>query len=289
MMTVGDVLSWAKQKLIKSGIQDPLTDCEILLEKELGVDRARLYAGIKQEFSVTHLESFKKKVFKRAKRFPLAYILGDTNFMGFDIAVNKDVLIPRQETELLAEKAIDVLSGIKKKEKIIVDVGTGSGNIAVSIARAVHGAKIYAIDISEKALVLAAKNARRNKVTKKITFLRGDIFGPMRPLRLNNKIDLIVSNPPYIPEKDINGLQKEVHFEPRIALDGGKDGLDFYKIIITQAPFYLKRGGCLLFEMGIKQSVKIKNLINSSGKFEKPMIIKDYSSIDRIVCVFLKK
>lgn len=288
MTEIITALKQAKQILKEHGVGDPLRDSEIILAQELKKCRVQFYLDKNRILSKKTLSSFRKKILKRAERFPLAYVTGNTNFMGLDFFVDKNVLVPRQETELLVEKAMEILKTFRKKKVFVLDVGTGCGNIAVSIAKLLKNSEVYASDISSKALNIAKKNAILNKTGDKIVFLKGSLFEPCKKLKLDQKFDLIVSNPPYIPSKEIDSLQKEVQFEPRMALDGGKDGLDLYRSIIKQAPVYLKKGGCLLFEIGIGQLRKIKKLINDTGKFEEPKVFKDYSSIDRVVWAFLK-
>jgi len=287
MTDIITALNQAKQILKKNGIEDPLRDCEIILGQELKKCRVQLYIDKNKVLSKKILSSFRKKISKRASRVPLAYVTGNTNFMGFDFFVDKNVLVPRQETELLVEKVIEVLKPLQKKKVFILDIGTGCADIAVSIAKLLKNSKVYASDISSKALMVAKKNAVLNKVKNKITFLKGNLFEPCK--KIKQKFDLIVSNPPYVPSNEIDRLQKELQFEPRIALDGGKDGLDFYRKLVNEAPLYLKKNGCLVFEIGIGQAKKIEQIIKEEKKFEKAQIFKDYGSIERIICVFLKK
>ncbi len=211
---------------------------------------------------------------------PVQYIIGHTEFCGLDLVVNEDVLIPRPETELLVEKAIEVASG-KGKGARILDLCTGSGCVAVSIAHALTkdatGCKIVASDISANALDVAKLNAARHGASDRIEFIKSDLFDS-----IEDRFDIIVSNPPYIARKEFETLQKEVLKEPRVALDGGEDGLDFYRKIIHAAPGHLNPDGHILFEIGFGQADEIRKIIESGGAFKAIEIKKDFNDIERI-------
>jgi release factor glutamine methyltransferase len=228
-------------------------------------------------------------VFKRRiNGEPLQYILGKTEFMGLEFKVDKNVLIPRPETEILVETAIQYATQRPRDPETqlhILDIGTGSGCIAVSLVKLIKDIKVTATDISDKAITVAKENAALNKVEDKIDFIRQDLFG-LQPVACSlqpNLFDFIVSNPPYIPSAEIETLQREVRFEPRIALDGGREGLDFYRRIIKEAPSYLVKEGYLILEIGFNQKNKVENIFYSSKDFEIIEIVKDYSNIDRVV------
>jgi release factor glutamine methyltransferase len=223
---------------------------------------------------------------RRISAEPIQYILGKTEFMGLEFRVNKDVFIPRPETEILVEAVIDLVTKSSGHQVIsILDIGTGSGNIAISLAKFINNCKIVAVDISKQAMAVAKKNAAFNGVEDKISFINQDFFslrhtaGDMKA----HAFDFIVSNPPYIPSPEIKSLQPEIAYEPSIALDGGIDGLDFYPKIIKQAPFYLKQGALLIMEMGLGQRASIKNFVKKSARLKLVEIIKDYSNIERII------
>jgi release factor glutamine methyltransferase len=224
---------------------------------------------------------------------PIQYIIGHTQFCGIDIYVNENILIPRPETELLVEKVIE-LGRIKNKALRILDLCTGSGCIAVAIAahlwppsgpdriegltKAVSDCTIIASDISWPALEVARSNADKHKCSDRVEFIQSDLFES-----LTGKFDIIVSNPPYIAEFEFETLQKEVLREPRLALDGGEDGLEFYRSIISEAPAYLKPGGHILFEVGFGQAESVKEIIGSRGGFTVESILKDFNGIDRVI------
>jgi len=253
-----------------------MNETELLFTDILNCSRASLYLN-SGELLTKDKASFVSAVLKRRiKGEPIQYILGKTEFMGFNFLVNKDVLIPRPETEIVVETAVKQLSCVAAD---ILDMGTGSGCIAVSLAKLLPGSRITAVDISEKAVKTAQKNAVLNSV--KIDFLVSDLFSG-RKLR-DKKFDLIVSNPPYIPSSDIERLHSEVRHEPRIALDAGDDGLYFYRRLAREASRYLKEAGSLVMEIGFDQEGAIKNILQKSGYFEIMELVRDYSGINRVV------
>jgi len=258
-----------------------MTETEILFSELLGCDRLSLYLN-----HGTHLRkdqaAFLSGVLKRrVKREPLQYILGRTEFMGLEFFLTEDVLIPRPETEILVDSANKYITDIKRNSRpiYILDIGTGSGCIAVSLAKLFPDAVIDATDISQEALKLARKNARLNGVS--INFMESDLF-PGLQLRIS-RYDLIITNPPYVATQELKHLQPEVRREPVIALDGGRDGLAFYRRIIAQAPRYLKKDGFLIMEMGFNQSNAIQDLIKINSKFDIIELVRDYNSIERVV------
>jgi release factor glutamine methyltransferase len=286
MMKIGEALNWAEGMLRNSGIEEAGVESGILIEEELKLGRKDIYLNFHRAVPF-NFNSLKNKIIKRAGRIPLAYILGRTQFMGFDFLIDERVMIPRQETEILVESVIATMHHAlctMHGNMVIVDLGTGSGNIAISLAKFIPDSRIYATDISGEALELAKENADRNGIDKKkISFLRGDLLGPLENINIFKKVDLLISNPPYITSADIKDLQKEVHFEPRIALDGGFDGLEFHRRIINDSPLYLKDGGYLFLETGFSQAGEVRNLISKNRNFEESKVIKDYNGIERVV------
>ncbi len=259
-----------------------MTETELLLTSILNCSRAGLYSG-NVSLNVSQAEKLSRSVCLRSQGIPLQYILGETEFFGLNFKVNNSVLIPRPETEILVEEAIKAASGFRLQPSgiNILDLGTGSGCIAVSLAKFLREGQITAIDVSADAITLAKENARLNKVEAQINFIQSNLFSAICGLR--TPFDLIVSNPPYIPGDDISGLQREVRYEPRSALEGGKDGLDFYRLIINDSPKFLKDDGLLMMEMGYGQSGRIKNIFEKTDNFEIIGIVKDYSDIERVV------
>ncbi len=262
-----EVLKNVKEQLIKSGIEEQ-AEAEWIVSLALGVKRNELNKD--DLVSPKKIDEINEVIAKRKTGRPLWYCIGDTEFYGYKIKVDERVLIPRCETELLVEQALKIAD----KDSKVLDLCTGSGAIAIAINKEKQ-AITTAVDVSEGALEVATLNAKENGAD--IEFINSDLFSSLD----NRKFDLIISNPPYIPTKDIDGLQREVKdFEPKLALDGGEDGLDVYKKIILDAPRYLNEKGVLLFECGIGQAQAIKELLKDFSSVE---IIKDYENIDRIV------
>lgn len=274
---IKELLQFALEKLSFSGIDTPLVDARIMLCHAAGITNSYIIAHSDAILDDDITANFISWVERRALREPLAYIIGEKEFYGFPFDVTPDVLIPRPETELLVEYSIDFLKA--KNNSIAVDIGTGSGAIAVSVLRFVPDYFFYAVDVSEQALEIAVINSKKAGVGDRIKFLCGDVLNPL----VGMKCDLIVSNPPYIPSDVISSLEPEVgDHEPLSALDGGSDGLDFYRLIASSAPEILKPGGSLAVEIGIDQAEAVVNLFKTN-RFSEIRVKKDYAGIDRIV------
>ncbi len=268
------VLDWTRRYLAEKGISNARLETEWMLCSALGMDRVGLYVNYDKPLAPDELDLFRGMVARRAKREPLQYILGSQEFMGLEFEVSPAVLIPRHDTEALVEEAVKRSKGAKRA----LDIGVGSGCIAVSLAKALPDAEVFGVDISDEALEIARKNALRNGV--RVKFLRGSTFEAVDV----PAFDLIVSNPPYIPSADIAHLQPEVRdFEPATALDGGADGLDFYRSIIPEAARYLNRDGWLMFEVGIGQAQLVLQLFEKEGCYEDMFTARDAGGIDRVV------
>jgi len=263
-----------------------MNEAELLFSEIFKCDRASLYLNRGLRLDKTQAAEISGALKRRIAGEPIQYILGKTEFMGMEFKVTPDVLIPRPETEVLIEAVIKLVNSLSLKRRAlkILDVGTGSGCIAVSLAKLLTNVKVDALDISEKALEVAKFNAALNKV--KINFIQDNLFPAcyLQPATYN----LIVSNPPYVRASEIGKLQIEVRREPRIALDGGRDGLDFYRNIIQSAVKCLKINGYLILEIGFGQLPEIKNIFHKSHKFEIIEVVKDYSNIARVVIAKLK-
>jgi len=258
-----------------------VTEAELLFTNILNCSRHSLYLD-KDIFLDKAKSSFVSSALRRMiQGEPIQYILGRTEFMGLEFKVTPDVFIPRPETEILVEKAVEIARNSDPGVRSILDIGTGSGCIAVSLAKFLPNIILTATDISHKAIETAQSNALLNNVADKIKLIYSDLFTSYELLIRN--YDIIVSNPPYIPAAEIEELQPEVKYEPRAALDGGKDGLDFYRRIIDKAPSYLKENGFLIMEIGFNQREAIKNIFQKSGYFQIIELIKDYNNIDRVV------
>ena len=273
-MKISEALTWARDE-IKSSSPAWGNETEILLENVLGMKRFGLLMSYEERIRESSFKTFKGLLRKRIESVPLSYIIGETEFMSLPFTVNQDVLIPRPETEVLVEK---VFSELGEKSRV-VDIGTGCGNIAVSLAKYLS-CSVTAIDISGKALKIANINAERNGVRQKVKFFCGDMFTSLNST--NEKFDLVISNPPYVRSGEISSLSKEVcNYEPNTALDGGKDGLMFYRTIGMNAANFLKPAGFAAVEVGYDQAKDVCSIFRRH--FHSIEIIKDYSGIDRVV------
>lgn len=267
------VLNWTKGYLSEKGVENARLEAEWMLCDALALDRVGLYLNFDKPLTAEELARFRALVARRARREPLQYILGSQEFMGLSFEVAQGVLIPRHDTEVL------VAAGIERggSARSILDIGTGSGCIAIALARALPGAGVVAVELSDEALEIARRNAERNEA--RVEFHRGSLFAPFA----GRRFDLILSNPPYIPAADLASLQQEVRdFEPTQALDGGVDGLDFYRTIVAQAPEHLNPEGWLIFEVGIDQARAVHELLRLTG-FREPFTARDPAGIDRVV------
>ena len=272
-----ELLQNAFERLRAAGIDTPILDAEILLSRVLEITRTQLITHLETKPPCESVALFDKWVERRARREPLAYIIGQREFYGLCFEVNPSVLVPRPETEILVETSILLLKDIPNPR--IVDIGVGSGAIAVSLAHALPKSRVCGTEISTEAIAVARKNAERIGVSERVQILDGDLFQPLRDM----SFDLIVSNPPYIPSGDIDSLEPEVaRCEPRGALDGGTDGLDYYRRICSESPEYLVAGGHLAVEVGQGQADDVKGLMRDGG-FHEVRSVKDYSGIERVV------
>lgn len=252
----------------------------MVFSQVLGCDRATLYLNRDVLLNKDKLYCISSILKRRIYGEPLEYILGKKDFFGFDFKVSKDVLIPRPETEILVETAIKYglrVTGNGERLKVL-DLGTGSGCIAISLALILPHVLITAADISKAALAIAEYNSKINNVGERINFINTDLF-----TNLGERFDIIVTNPPYVQTGEIDVLQKEIQYEPSLALDGGSDGLDFYRKIILGSPDYLEKNGLLIMEMGFRQKQNLENMLQKEKKFEIIEAIKDYNNIDRVI------
>jgi len=280
-VTLGEALTNAENTLRDAGVENARLEAEGLLAHSLKAGRAALYARLKEELGDEAAWSFLGLVGRRAAREPSQYLTGEAEFCGLTFSVTPAVLIPRPETEILVEEGAGYLK--ENAAALVADLGTGSGCIAVSLALRLPGAQVYAVDSSVFALEVAGKNARAHGVDGRVKFLLGDLFGPLESEGLSGKLDLIVSNPPYIPSGEIPGLQPEVLYEPIGALDGGPDGLEFIKWLINRSPVYLKAGGWLLIEIGMGQADSVRSLVEAEAALEYIGFIKDFAGIERVL------
>ena len=280
---LGETVDWAEAALLRVGSDEARREAELMASELTGAPLGALRGRRAGEISAEQLSQLKSWVERRGRREPLYYIFGECEFWSMPFKVSPSVLIPRPETELLVDVGLAFLRGASVEAPLVLDLCTGSGCVAVSLAKELPTARIYASDMSGDALAIARENAAGNG-QERVEFFRGDLFEAVSDLSLNGRFDMIVSNPPYIPGADIDGLQAEVaEYEPRAALDGGPDGLDIISRIIEQAPGYLKVGGMLSMEVGLGQAQSVAMIMRDSGRFGQVSIKKDYSGIDRIV------
>ncbi len=276
--TIKKVLDWTTDYFNKHKIETPHLEAEILLSHALHMDRIKLYIDFEKEIDKKGLETFKGFITRRVKGEPAAYIIGNKHFMSLNFNVTPDVLIPRPETELLIENAIELSKTFEGKITVL-DIGTGSGIIAVSLAKFIDNIEVHATDSSGKALEVALSNAKKHEVENKIQFIETDLF-PEENLQCN----IIISNPPYIKTANIKNLQPEIRdFEPYAALDGGPDGLDCYRKIAEKGASFLKEGGFLLLEVASDSANDVASLIQNALKPKNIRIKKDLNGLERVI------
>ena len=279
MLTVLEAINLSTDFLAKKNIESPRINSEHLLAHVLNCKRLDLYLSFDRPLKEEELDTYRELLRRRGKAEPLQYILGKVEFFGLEFKINKSVLIPRPETEILVEKIIECCDrNIPIK---ILDIGTGSGNIAVSLAKNLTCCNVVAIDISEEALETAAENSLLNNTDKRIVFKKYDF---MNENNLEQEsFGLIVSNPPYVSAEEFPSLRPELKvYEPRIALTDNSDGLNFYRSISAAAKTLLKSKGKIFFEVGEGQAESVKNILLQNN-FSEIGIFKDYSNIDRVI------
>ena len=283
-----EAAEWAATVLCSKGIDDAEIDAEVLLRFALGCDRAGLYARWREKLDTSQWQRYQNLIERRAKREPVAYVVGAKEFMSLDFEVTRDVLIPRPETELLAEFAIQSVNALIDKDPsatpIVMDVGTGSGCLAVTIAKTAPQTVVYASDISDAALNVAERNANRHAVADRVFFRCGDVFEAFAKDDLAGRVNVIVSNPPYVSRSELAELQPEItKFEPEIACLGGDDGLSFHKKLVNGAARFLADSGVLAFEIGFGQADKVSEMVASDGRYELVDTLIDHAEIERVI------
>ena len=272
--TIGRVLTWTTSHFAEKGMESPRLDAELLIADALALTRLQLYTQHDQPLIAPELAAVRERVRRRSRREPVAYITGTRGFWSLDLQVDRRVLIPRPETELLIEKALDFLKPFRQPR--IVDVGTGSGCIALTLAKERPDARVLAIDTSPDALAVAAAN--RDRLELPVTLQRGDLLQGVE-----GPFDLIVSNPPYIASAEIAGLMPDVaRHEPRLALDGGPDGLVLIRPLIDQAGARLAPGGGLMIEIGHDQGPRLLEILKKDGRFEAEAVHADAAGLPRL-------
>ena len=300
-MTVLEAIQKSAEFLGKKGVESPRLQTELLLAHLLKLPRMNLYLNFERALTPAETGALREMIKRRGSREPLQHITGTISFCGFEIAVNKNALVPRPETELLAEAGWTFLVTCHSSPVTAIDFGTGTGCVAIALAAKCPGANIVATDISADTLALATANAVKNNVAERIEFVEGDGFPALGDVRQASRLprleaqrpdaggtpallfDLIISNPPYIPTAEIETLQPEVrNFDPRAALDGGADGLDFYRMFAAQTKPFLKPAGKIMLEFGDRQAEAIRKLFEIK-KWIVEEIKSDYSQRERIL------
>lgn len=292
-VTVLEVIQKSTEFLTRKGVESPRLQTELLLAHVLQLPRMRLYLNFERTLTTPELDALRDLVARRSRREPLQHIVGTTSFCGLELAVNRHVLVPRPETELLAEAGWEFLgkhstSNIQHPTSnqppggapVALDFGTGSGCIAIALAVKCPTARVVALDASAEALAVAKQNAARHHLSERIEFCHGDGFAGVKP---NARFDLIISNPPYIPSAEIAVLEPEVRdFDPRAALDGGADGLDFYRRLAAEAPAFLQPGGWIMVEFGDGQADALRTIFSAQG-WVVEAVREDYTRRPRIL------
>ncbi len=279
-MEIKEALNKAVDFFKKHQISQPRLDAEVLLAHLMGMERIQLYVNYDLPLQEDELKGYRQLIVKRVSPLPVAYLTGEKEFMSLALKVNPAVLIPRPETELLVETVINFCQEQGLKEPNIVDIGTGSGAIAVSLAYYLAGARVLGIDISRKALAVARENICSYQLEERVKVIQGDLLGPLLKLQKNN-VDVIVANPPYIRATAMASLPPDVKKEPKEALWGGDDGLFFYKKLEQQVAQVLKPTGLLALEIGDDQAESVRCLFNQ--QLGPARLLKDYAGKNRII------
>lgn len=282
-MTVLESIQRSTQFLAKKGVETPRLQTELLLAHLLQMPRMQLYLNFERPLTSTEVDRLRELVQRRGQREPLQHIIGSTSFCGLELSVDRRALIPRPETELLAERGWDFLqqrSNAPHQPPVALDFGTGTGCLAIALACHCPDARVYALDISSEALSLARQNAQRHPAACRIEFVAGDKLHALPP---GVRLDLILSNPPYIPTAEIAALEPEVRdFDPPTALDGGADGLDYYRYLAAEAAAYLNPDARLMVEIGDGQAARIRALFETQN-WVVECLVEDYNQRPRIL------
>ena len=282
--TIGKILKWTEQYFAKAELDSPRLDAEVLLAHVLKKERIFLYVHFDQPLDPAELAEYKACIRQRVQHVPVAHITGHKEFMGLDFKVTKDTLIPRPDTEILVEAVLQRLKAGPESDLRLADIGTGSGAICLSLLNYLPQLQAVTVDISPRAIEVARENAAALGVAERIEFFQGDLLEPIR----DRRFEAIVSNPPYIPKSDILTLAQDVKdYEPMSALDGGEDGLDFYRRLLQEAAELLAEDGFLAVEVGIEQAQVLAEMAKGMIQWGRSEIIKDLAGIERVV-VFWK-
>jgi release factor glutamine methyltransferase len=285
MPTIAQAIIDGASRLHAAGIDQERRTAGLLLCHVMGIDRTRLLTRSEEQIDKARYLDYLALVVRRAAGEPAQYLTGHQEFYGLDFIVTPDVLIPRPETEFLIERVMNLVADSRQDSPWIVDVGTGSGCIAVTVAKLLPRARFIATDASPAALNVARTSAERHGVRDRIEFLEGDLFAPLAKRGLEGAVDVVASNPPYVSEERPELIQREVYeWEPHEALFGGLDGLDFYRRLIAESPHYLKPGGYVVLEIAFSQVDSISELVKGSA-FELVDTTRDLQGIPRTLCL----
>lgn len=280
-MSVKEMLEMGQRNLEGAGIHDAKIDSEILLCHMLHLERGELFLIWSRVMDDSQCNAFFELIDKRATRLPLQHITGKQDFMGYEFNVDENVLIPRLDTEILVETVMEYAKLLKGKVSVL-DLCCGSGAIGISLSKLYKNMKIVCSDVSDDAVKLTKENAKNLK--SNVTVKKGDLFEPFTGRLGQGKFDIIVSNPPYIASEVIPTLEEEVRcHEPSLALDGGEDGMDFYQMILKEAPKHLNPGGMLFLEIGHDQGAVLTEKLAHMGQYTDIELKKDYNEFDRVI------
>nr|WP_255807461.1 peptide chain release factor N(5)-glutamine methyltransferase [Cohnella mopanensis] len=287
-LTLSDAWRQGAEQLRQAGVEEADADAELLLLYLLGLSKAALLRDWRDPFPDGKMGAWNELLGRRALGVPVQYLIGEQHFYGRAFKVSEAVLIPRPETELLAEAVLEIADRLWASPSaiapVVLDVGTGSGILAVTLAKERPQWQVLASDLSEDALRMAKRNAGKHEVASRITFVQGDLLTPFLDDNGHPGIDIFVSNPPYIPSSDISGLQREVRdHEPRLALDGGEDGLNPYRIMATQLARLKKLPRIVAWEVGAGQAADVAEFLRLAADWDEIRYVKDYAGIDRHV------
>jgi release factor glutamine methyltransferase len=282
-----EVLNGTAAYLAKKGFENPRLDAELLLGHALGLKRIELYLQFERVLTSAEIAAFKESLQLRLQHTPIQYILGETEFYSLALSVNQAVFIPRPETEILVHSVVQRLEGMGH-DVVVADIGTGCGAIAVALAHRIPQATLYATDCCPRALQLAADNVKRHDLEERIVLLRGDLLAPVRDLKDDQSapllFDAIVSNPPYVKRGDLDLLPDEIkEHEPRLALDGGPDGLDCYRALASEATDLLKPGGFVALEVADGQADAVEQCLRANSRFGDFERVCDLNGIERLL------
>jgi len=282
-MKLQDAVSWGVQSIKIPEIENPYLEVLVILSHLLDRDKSYLYSHLSMELPSPVWGEFSRVIEKRTKHRPLAYITGEKEFMSLNFVVNENVMIPRPETEILVEETLKLFSLKDNNPRVIVDMGTGCGNIALSLAKYNLNFHVYATDISLEAIKVAFENRKRLNMENSVSLINCNLWDCFKSKEWKGRVDALVSNPPYVRSDHLNDLALDLLYEPKSALDGGTDGLYFYPFLVEAGEYLLKKGGYLIMEVGEGQKEAVKNIVQDKGNFEEIVTKKDYSDIDRVI------